>query len=81
MPRKRKHSPELVDAACRIWAQKTTYKSLARSLKVKPSELNYILNTLGKDILKNYEIEYGRECERIYQSLQISNGEANGAHT
>lgn len=74
MPREPEYSPELIDAACRIWAQKTTYKSLARSLKVRPAALNYILNTLGKDILKNYEIEYSRECERIYQSLQISNG-------
>lgn len=80
MPRRAKYSDELIDTACRKWANRITYKSLAGELGVDPKDINYVINTLGKEILKKYEKQLREQRDTgISQGLQISNEAFNGA--
>ena len=75
MPQTPKYPDEIVLAACADWEARTTYKTLARKYGIKPEDVNYLVNYLGKKIRKKYEY---RNQEIDLQNSQILNGGGNG---
>lgn len=77
MPRHPAYTPELVDAACALWAVKITYKQLARILGVDMKQLNYMLNVVGRDVLKKYKEQFDRtnaERMEVINNCKETNG-------
>lgn len=66
MPRKPIYPDEVVLAACDDWDARTTQKTLAKKYGIKPTDMNYLINVLGKKIRKKY-------AKGNLQSSQISN--------
>lgn len=76
--RPRKYDRAFVVAVRARWEKRDTYKRLADHLKMEPKELNYLLNAPLHVICKECESDAQPEIDS--QNVQMTNGEANGAH-